>query len=142
MATPAQVIEAVRSAFNAKAMELAFGTRAVAHLPVKFSDLTTPPTYRGGDSKAVAMCRHLCIYTIAQHCVAADPILNRERQYSYEAIGRIFGRTKVTVHDSVKACCAMIQEPVYRDIYAASIASVEASGAKLLNVRKRTPCEP
>lgn len=130
-ATPDQITEAVLSRFNERTGEMGFGAHSQAHLPVKVSDLKEP-TGRGGDSGfPVSRCRHLCIYVIAQHCVAENPYTGAIKPLSYPAIGSVFNKSHPAVRYSILQACQLLSEQVYTEVYQSALDDINAKGLEL-----------
>lgn len=140
-ATPDQIIEAVNRRFNARTSDMGFGLRAQAHLPVKVSDLKEPTGLGGESGRPVSMCRHLCMYVIAQHCVQFNPYQRTHKQISFSAIGTYLNKTPSAVEYSIKRACAMLADPVHAQVYQGSLDDINEQGLELWRAKfSRVQC--
>lgn len=140
-ATPDQITEAVAKRFNERASEMGFGIRSSAYLPVRIDDLKEQAERGGGSGRPVSMCRHLCIYIIAQHCVQFNPYLQSYKQLTWTAIGAVFNRQDTSVGHSLKSACQMLADPLYAGIYQAALDDINAMGLELWRAKySRVEC--
>lgn len=138
-ATTDHIIAAVCDAFNMGSERLGYGAQAKAWLPVTIEDIMQD--CRQGCPRPVNHCRDLCIYVILQHALVPDDFSDRYRRMTLERVGAIFGRSRHSVHRTMRLTCRLLQRPPYGHIYRDALAILAHANLKLWALPRYLDCD-